>query len=133
MLKLAYKIAQKIRYFTIVIYNITGGLYFSYLYLLPPVLTSHRMQTKYEQILSNRFNLNISLSGLALKTNPNFYLELIYRVIFRVEKTKATYKAKLAQIPPIKIKPMDIESVSKVSICGNLNEGNVKVQLKDLR
>jgi len=111
---------------------LTGGLYFSYLYLLPPVLTSHRMQTKYEQILSNRFNLNISLSGLALKTNPNFYLELIYRVIFRVEKTKATYKAKLAQIPPIKIKPMDIESVFKVSICGNLNEGNVKVQLKDL-
>lgn len=110
---------------------LTGGLYFSYLYLLPPVLTSHRIQTKYEQILSNRFNLNISLSGLAL--NPNFYLELIYRVIFRVEKTKATYKAKLAQIPPIKIKPMDIESVFKVSICGNLNEGNVKVQLKDLR
>lgn len=60
-------------------------------------------------------------------------LTLIYRVIFRVEKTKGTYKAKLAQIPPIKIKPMDIESIFKVSICGNLNEGNVKVQLKDLR
>ena len=60
-------------------------------------------------------------------------LTLIYRVIFRVEKTKGAYKAKLAQIPPIKIKPMDIESIFKVSICGNLNEGNVKVQLKDLR
>ena len=34
------------------------------------------MQTKYEQILSNRFNLNISLSGLALKTHPNFYLDI---------------------------------------------------------
>ena len=60
-------------------------------------------------------------------------LTLIYRVVFRIEKTKDMYKAKLAQIPPIKIKPMDIESVFKVSVCGNLNERNVKVQLKDIR
>lgn len=60
-------------------------------------------------------------------------LSLIYRVVFRIEKTKDMYKSKLAQIPPIKIKPMDIESVFKVTVCGNLNEGNVKVQLKDIR
>lgn len=60
-------------------------------------------------------------------------LSLIYRVVFRIEKTKDMYKAKLAQIPPIKIKPMDIESIFKVTVCGNLNEGNVKVQLKDIR
>ena len=60
-------------------------------------------------------------------------LSIIYRLVFRIERTKDLYKEKLALIPPIKLQPLDIESVFRVSICGNLNNGQVKVKMKDLR
>lgn len=60
-------------------------------------------------------------------------LTFIYRLVFRVERTKDQYKDKLAQIPAIKVKPLDVESIFRVSVCGNLNKGNVKIILKDLR
>lgn len=60
-------------------------------------------------------------------------LSIIYRLVFRIERTKDLYTDKLAQIPPIKLQPLDIESVFRVSICGNLNNGQVKVKMKDLR
>lgn len=61
-------------------------------------------------------------------------LTLIYRFVFKIEHTKELYKDKLAMIPPIKIRPTDMESVFRVFICGDLNSSdNLKVILKDLR
>ncbi len=60
-------------------------------------------------------------------------LSLIYRLVFKIEHTKKLYEDKLAMIPPIKVRPADIESVFRVFICGDLNSDNLKVILKDLR
>lgn len=60
-------------------------------------------------------------------------LSFLYKLIFRVEHSKDLYQNKLDLIPPIKIKPKDIESVFRVYVSGNLNTENLKVILKDLK
>lgn len=57
----------------------------------------------------------------------------LYRLIFRVERSKEYYQDKLDMIPPIKLRAGDIESVFRVFVNGNINSDNLKVILKDLR
>lgn len=57
----------------------------------------------------------------------------LYRLIFRIERTKEYYQCKVSMIPPIKLKSGDIESIFRVIVKGNLNSDNLKVILKDLR
>ncbi len=61
-------------------------------------------------------------------------LNLIYKIVFKPEKTKDMYQDKIFQIPDIKIKIGDDISTFRVSVCGNLNNSNkLKVELKDIR
>jgi len=61
-------------------------------------------------------------------------LSILYKLFFRVERTKSLYQDKIDQIPPIKIGRAEIESLFKVLIDGNLSTGkDLKIILKDLR
>lgn len=61
-------------------------------------------------------------------------INLIYRVVFRPEKTKDVYQKKISLIPEIKTKLGDDVSTFRVNISGNINsKDNIKVILKDLR
>ena len=61
-------------------------------------------------------------------------LNLIYRVVFRPEKTKDLYQDKISLIPDIKTKGGDDVSTFRINVCGNLNsKDKLKVILKDIR
>lgn len=57
----------------------------------------------------------------------------LYRLIFKVERSKDFYQDKLSKIPPIKLRKGDLESVFRVFVTGNINSDNLKVKLKDLQ
>lgn len=59
-------------------------------------------------------------------------LSLLYRIIFKVERTKNLYMNKVNLIPPIKAKPYE-EAIFRVEVDGNLNSNDIKVNLKDLK
>ncbi|MCD7878397.1 MAG: hypothetical protein LUG16_00515, partial [Candidatus Gastranaerophilales bacterium] len=58
-------------------------------------------------------------------------VSLIFKIIFRPEKTKELYTDKLQKIPPIESTPEN-ERVFRVNIEGNLNDKDIKVDLKSL-
>ena len=61
-------------------------------------------------------------------------INLIYRVVFRPEKTKDMYQSKISLIPDIKTKMGDDVSTFRVSVSGNINsKDSLKIILKDLR
>ena len=62
----------------------------------------------------------------------NIPLGLIYKVLFRVERSADTYEDKVDQIPPIKAEPYEI-SIFRVNADGNLNSNDIKLQFKDIR
>ena len=59
-------------------------------------------------------------------------LGLIYKVVFRAEKSAETYEDKVEQIPPIKADP-DETSVFRVKVDGDLNSNDIKMKFKDIR
>lgn len=59
-------------------------------------------------------------------------LSLLYKIIFKVERTKNLYKNKVNLIPPINAQPYE-ESIFRVEVEGNLNSNDIKVKLKDLK
>lgn len=59
-------------------------------------------------------------------------LSLIYRIVFKVERSKDLFKDKLQLIPPIKAQPHE-EALFRVGVSGNLNSNDIKVQMKDIK
>ena len=59
-------------------------------------------------------------------------LGIIYKAVFRVEKSMDTYEDKVKQIPPINA-PEYETSVFRVNADGNLNSNDIKLQFKDIR
>ena len=59
-------------------------------------------------------------------------LSILYKLIFRKEKSKHIYYDKIKEIPPINAKPED-EALFRVFVHGNINTNDVKVILKDLK
>lgn len=61
-------------------------------------------------------------------------LSFLYKIFFRVERTKNLYNDKITQIPPIKIGKAEIESLFRIFVKGDLSSGkNLTVIMKDLR
>lgn len=59
-------------------------------------------------------------------------LSWIYKLVFKVERTKNLYQDKIKFIPPINAKPHE-EALFRIRVNGNLNSNDIKVQMKDLR
>ncbi len=59
-------------------------------------------------------------------------LSILYRLVFKVERTKNLYQNKVNMIPPIKAHPYE-EAIFKVDVEGNLNSNDINVKLKDLK
>ena len=59
-------------------------------------------------------------------------LSLLYKIIFKVERTKNLYIDKVNLIPPIKAEPYE-EAIFRVEVDGNLNSNDINVNLKDLK
>jgi hypothetical protein len=59
-------------------------------------------------------------------------LGLIYKILFRVEKSADTYEDKVEKKPPIKAEPYET-SIFRVNADGNLNSNDIKMQFKDIR
>ena len=61
-------------------------------------------------------------------------VNLLYRVVFRPERTKDLYQDKISQIPEIKTKIGDDVATFRVNVSGNINsKDKLKVILKDIR
>ena len=58
-------------------------------------------------------------------------LSWIIKVVFKPEKTKQLYQNKLDEIPDIVSSPND-EQAFRVKVKGNINNNNVKVELKSI-
>ena len=56
-------------------------------------------------------------------------LSWIIKIVFRPEKTIDIYKDKIKEVPSVISKPED-EQAFRVKLKGNLNNNNVKVELK---
>ena len=56
-------------------------------------------------------------------------LSWIVKIVFRPEKTMDVYKDKIEEVPSVISKPED-EQAFRVKMKGNLNNNNVKVELK---
>jgi len=59
-------------------------------------------------------------------------LSLLYKIFFRVERSKNLYQNEIKQIPDIKGRPEEI-GIFRVQVNGNLNSNDIKVTLKDIR
>ena len=59
-------------------------------------------------------------------------LSILYRLLFKVERTKNLYRDKVKLIPSIKAEPYE-EAIFRVEVDGNLNSNDIKVNLKDLK
>ena len=83
-------------------------------------------------------NANLRLWGKYNKTARNkvkiFFvpLSIIMNLLFRDEPTKDLYKSKISKIPPVTANKNEVEYF-RVKIKGNLNNNDVKVELKSLK
>ncbi len=59
-------------------------------------------------------------------------LSLLYKIFFKVERSKTKFTNKIDQIPPINAKPEEL-GIFRVNIKGNLNSNKLDVTLKDIR
>ncbi len=59
-------------------------------------------------------------------------LSLLYKIFFKVERSKNKYLDEIEQIPPINAKPEET-GIFRVNIKGNLNSNKLDVTLKDIR
>jgi hypothetical protein len=59
-------------------------------------------------------------------------LSLLYKIFFRVERSKLQNMDKIKLIPPIIAKDEEI-GIFRVQVNGNLNNNEVKIILKDLK
>jgi len=59
-------------------------------------------------------------------------LSLLYKIFFKVERSKDKYIDKINKIPKIQAKPSE-EGLFRVNIDGNLNSNDIKVILKDIK
>ena len=83
---------------------------------------------------------NLNLWGRRNKTEAKkirifkIPFNLIYRIVFRPERTKDLYRDKIKLIPDIKTAIADDISIFRIFVSGNLNSSDkLKVEMKDLR
>ena len=61
-------------------------------------------------------------------------LSFLYKIFFRIERSKNANIETIKQIPPIKIGKSEIESLFRVIVDGDLrSKENLKIEMKDLR
>ncbi len=121
--------------------DLDGKFYFDNECIKDVKLTSSQ---KYLSLLiEGDYNLNSQCGSLNLwgKYNNNQITKIkilfvplswIVRLIFRPEDTKSIYKDKLEEVPQIEALPGE-ESAFRVKINGNLNNNDIKVELKSIR
>ncbi len=59
-------------------------------------------------------------------------LSLLYKIFFKVERSKTKFTKEIEQIPPINGTPEEV-GIFRVNIKGNLNANKLDVTLKDIR
>lgn len=88
---------------------LTIGTYLAILYILPPVLNSKQMVTRYENYLSQKTNLPIQIKDFNFKTNPNLSLNLSVKNILVSNGEIINIKNLKYKTKPFSIKPYSID------------------------
>jgi hypothetical protein len=103
---------SKIFYVTIGFIGITAiSIYCLWLFALPTLLSSPKMEAKYETFLSNKLNTPIDIKNFKIKTHPNLSFdasidEFLAPNIASVKNF--TYKTKSFSLKPAKLTAEDI-------------------------